>query len=409
MIVKLTPKGIFYNPTQCIPWDKTNFPHTDQFGIKSNSQMYWRLRQLSFQKAKGRLTVTPIHYDINEKERQTFREQNPKYPISELIFIDVIWEKLEKHLYHYTPKAFEHLTVPKSSARTKTPDLAFVTTPTEQLPKIELTFKVHLKNVTFKTGFVELEQSTKLRSTPITIKIYNDAILQEFDYIKPFFGKLFGKKKITVKGFLRMEGGEIRQKNFQSPEIASINDETITAVKHLLIKGAITAPPAIAVDKSLFTNEDFFEGLHGEELGNTIRADEKELFEQLKGLEGVRNKKQLEYLAGRIHDDSERIRFTLHPNFGFLFCHKGKKMLHFIWELIDSHATYIWSCEYDEPQEQKVAKLEDIIGYIKSNGRNAFIRINTNEHFIFSRIIHEKAQLVQGFPKWKARLNEKLI
>lgn len=106
------------------------------------------------------------------------------------------------------------------------------------------------------------------------------------------------------------------------------------------------------------------------------------------------------------------LRFTLSPQFGFLFHVEGEEMDHFIWGLLNTHATYIWSMEKEEMAlDKKLKLLEREINLIKDHGRKTFLSSKKSSEFVFSKVNHEHSgsDLIDGFPKWKIRVNEKLI
>ncbi len=145
-------------------------------------------------------------------------------------------------------------------------------------------------------------------------------------------------------------------------------------------------------------------------MGNTLKISEQSLLKDILELKGIRNRKQLEYLAGKLHSKDEPIRFTLNPNFGFLFWVKGEKMHHFIWELLNSHATYMWSIDKDRFGKKKLLeKIDEIINFIRNNGRTQYLNNSEGDDFIFSRIIHDGSALKDSFPKWRVRVNEKIV
>lgn len=106
------------------------------------------------------------------------------------------------------------------------------------------------------------------------------------------------------------------------------------------------------------------------------------------------------------------LRFTLSPQFGFLFHVEGEEMDHFIWELLNTHATYIWSMEKRGMALGKKFKLlEREINFIRDHGGKAFLNNEKSSEFVFSKVNHEHSgsDLIDGFPKWKMRVNEKLV
>jgi hypothetical protein len=102
---------------------------------------------------------------------------------------------------------------------------------------------------------------------------------------------------------------------------------------------------------------------------------------------------QLRYLPAK-HDRSVlRVRFVLLP-FSFVFLLTGEQQI--IWETLDTEeATYIWHVEKHKPTlKAKLREIDQDLGYIRSNGRQAFID-KPRENF--TRIIHDYTEVKKGF------------
>ncbi len=112
----------------------------------------------------------------------------------------------------------------------------------------------------------------------------------------------------------------------QNHETERLLKEETTGVRTL----ALTKSPKLPdIDKSLFTAEDIFNTGESDDVeGNVFRQDEKDILQFLISHHNTRNKKQLEYLSGHKQSANFRIRFTLHPNFGFLFLIEGMENNH---------------------------------------------------------------------------------
>jgi hypothetical protein len=307
------------------------------------------------------------------------------------------------------------LEVPKTWRITRSADEDWVdfSEPEEQKERIELRFEYPLQKAVFKMGYVEVGHQVKeLPEQTLTIPIENPNILPEFDHVKPFFAKALGKKKIEVRGYLEMDEADHIEIRCQSKEISQINDKFIATVRKLRLEDAIFKPKKITVDKSLFTPEEYFEGFDEAELGNTIRQSDKDLLTDLLESEKIRNRKQLLYLSGQLQSQRTGLRFTLSPKFGFLFHVEGETMDHFIWELLNSHATYIWSLDrVGTSLGHKFRLIEREINFIRENGRRTYLDHARNEGLVFSKVNHENSEsgLVDGFPKWRVRVGEVLV
>ncbi len=131
--------------------------------------------------------------------------------------------------------------------------------------------------------------------------------------------------------------------------------------------------------------------------------------------EFVRNRKQLEYLSDVKQTINSKIHYTLNPLFGFIFLNETMLKYHFIWELLQSHATYIWSIDKENKDINSLyAKIEEIINVIKIIGRDEYKKTystkNIGYEFTFKAIEHQDItiNLDDGFKKWKSKLDELL-
>ena len=93
--------------------------------------------------------------------------------------------------------------------------------------------------------------------------------------------------------------------------------------------------------------------------------------------ESPRNVKQLVYLSGKKHERTQKIRFTLNPLFGFIFFISGKNKNHICWELLNSHATYIWSFNKELSIESQIELSElNIIANNEQIGHDLLLTMN---------------------------------
>ncbi len=413
IILKVENQGLLYNEHGLISWEQTNFPDKESFTVRTYEPIYWRVFMERFDKATNELMVRVVDYNV--EDIAGFAKQKPKKPIHRLTFNSLDWNGVIQHLSSYTTRELEQL-ITRNDPETRTSKQASPVRGDWDFSashRIKIDFKIPLSETRFGLGMVELTKELKDFDEPLDIKIYNEDILPEFDYIKPFFAKALGKRKIGVQGWAEIDdNGEVRT-SCRSQEVDRINQELISSVRQIRIRKAIESPRVIAVDKSLFTAEEFFDGMEDKEhLGNALPASEQDILKEVLESKGIRNAKQLTYLAGKLHAQDEKMRFSLPPKFGFLFCVKGEKMHHFIWELLNSNATYIWSIDRGEMNmKQKIARIEEIIGFIRNHGRMAYLRNEDDEEFVFSKINHAQANspVVDGFPRWKARVNQLLV
>lgn len=352
-----------------------------------------------------------IDYEANYSIQQ-FATQQPKFLFRSIVFKDLKWRALEKTLNIYRRHQFSDI-----SDANLLQDQTFASeteAETDSFPYKKIDFKVShpLKKTRFQLGYVELEKKIKGLRAKVTLVIENPHILPEFEPIKSYFAKIIGKKTIEITGTIAINSDGSIDTNAHSEEIKQINEDSITAVKRLKLWNSISKPTIKTIDKSLFTSQDFFDTEEEALLGNTYRKNEKKLLEDILGFEQIRNRKQLQYLSGKLQSTLTGLKFTLSPKFGFLFHVQGEEMDHFIWELLNTNATYIWSMERAGiPIKKKLILVEKQINLIRDNGRMVYLQSEKPPGLIFSKINHESAasHFKDSFPKWRQRINEKLV
>ena len=265
-------------------------------------------------------------------------------------------------------------------------------------------------------GYVTFKKHIKEIDKNIDFKIVNDHILAEFDNIKYWFSKRLKTKRFQVKASITLIDNKITEINAKSKEIDLITPELIDNIKYLRTIELTKAPRVSNIDKSLFTAEDIFSQVDTEDIeGNVFKQSEQDILNFLIEKSNVRNKKELAYLSGKKQSENHPIRYTLHPNFGFLFLIEGEENNHFVWELLNSHATYIWTIDKSEQDiKLQFKRIENVVNTIRSNGRekykSAYKHTHQDNDLVFKVINHKDigSNLLDEFPKWKNKLNEQL-
>jgi len=172
-----------------------------------------------------------------------------------------------------------------------------------------------------------------------------------------------------------------------------------------------------SVDKSLFTSEEIFDSFE-ENLkdGNIFKQSEEDILNFLIETRNVRNAKQLQFLAGSKHSAKQKLRFTLNPLFGFLFFIEGETKNHFCWELLNSHATYLWSFNKIETEVKfQLKRVEETINIIRDIGRDVYkndFRSNKIDNDLSFCIIEHSninSDFKESFVEWQHRLKERLV
>ncbi len=422
VIILISENRIFFNEKIFVPVENTNLPF-HEISFSKIKHVFWKTEQLDFDIEKGalRLNVT----DYFQKEDPSFYKQQPKLEIREIEF-SALWDtdnlkRCLKYSIHYviddvSEKDEVQLTIDPAQSPGKKIIAPKLTDWVPASEEIRLHFSVSFNDLKFGLGYVSFYKYIHEVGDKINFKIPNENILAEFDFIKNYFARILKTKKIKVKATVVLKNNKVHSVSARSPQILLIDQELIDSVKQLRTFGLTKSPRLTDINKSLFTADEIFESDIEHKSRNIFEQDDNSILKLLLEKSKVRNRKQLEYLAGEIQSPREKLRFTLAPDFGFLFLAEGDSMYHFIWELLNTHATYIWSIDRSEQELRlQYKRIEDTINYIRRSGRDDYKRAYRNTHIdqdlSFSVIFHEDASspFKEGFVKWKQRLLERIL
>lgn len=430
LIIKVTNQYIYLSPSLGIPLTHTNIPY-QHCRFRENVDIFWKVELIEYNENNHCWKLIVLDYFV--EEISNFTRQKSTKPIEKLAFEKFYWPHLERQLSTYqkiklvevllnhdTDGFFQSAISNKKPLPKKKLDqntsISQNGTDSPHADMREYKFSIAFNDISFKLGYVSFRKKIKDFPEELDFKITNDFILPEFDHIKSWFARQLKTRKIDVIANIHLLDGMINLIRASSPHIARINAQMIDSIKYNRTF-ALTKPTKFTVeDKSLFTADQIFNELASDELeGNVFNQNEQDILSFLMDDPKVRNRRQLEYLSGRKQAEGSKIRFTLHPNFGFLFLITGERNNHFVWELLNSHATYIWTFEKSYNNiELQFKRIEDSINSIRDFGREQYKRAYRQSHhdsdLIFSVIEHDDIQsaLVDGFVKWKHRLNERI-
>ncbi len=431
LILKMSNEKLWYNETGFIAVQNTNLP-VEFMAFRESRPIFWLVDMKEFDRNSGALSVSVLDYDL--KKTEPFSQQSPKTAIQLIKFVACgntnavfDWEKLEPLLTWYHRINFENtlynqrenekriyerhgnsVAVKERNEQGQNDDNDFV---------IREKFAVEIHKCTFVLGGVKFSKRIARAGRVIDFEVANDDILPEFDLIKYWFAKRLKRKKFTITAEVVVNGDKLVAVNAFSDDINAINRDFIEGVKIQRTLGFPGFRKDFDPDKSLFTADEFFSPENDElSEGNVFGQGEEDLINIFLENSNVRNKKELIYLSGKVHSEYHKIRFSNYPHFGFIFLFQGEECNHFIWELLNSNATYIWSVEKHRfSVENQYKKLEKIIGLINIQGRDPYKRqyqsSPNSDDFVFNLVYHrdKKSAFVDGFPRWKCRVQELLV
>lgn len=438
IIIKIAKDRVFFNPVFSVPFSQTNIPY-QHLSFRTHSEIYWTAEMLEYNNGDQSLKVKIADYfPVNHSG---FSTQTPKKEVSRLLFEKFDWPKLETFLTSYqriklleildnldeNPFAFnpedefvefEHLinTSPAFPKEVKQPELVQPQIKKSITETYTENFRVDFADAVFNFGYVSFKKIPDCTGRETDFKIINEHIIPEFDNIKFWFARKLKTRNFKVIATITLTDGKLEKATAVSPQINRINPQMIDSIKFQRTM-ALTSPPRIELpDKSLFTADDIF-GCFDDEGSrlNAFNQSEDDILQLLIENTNIRNRQQLAYLAGKKQSEKYKLRYTLNPHFGFLFFVEGNACNHFVWELLNSHATYIWSIEKATSGiESQYKVIEEIINTIRVAGRDKYRQAYRGQHTLedidFHFIEHENiaSKLIDSFPKWKQRLEELL-
>lgn len=433
-IFKMTNSGVFLNSERMIPYAKTNLPKAT-FSLSERQPIYWRVKLSG---VDGPFYVEVLDYSNSDSAQ--FDSQQIDLNVERLIFEELDWNRLEPLLSSYQKKAFSSMArniAPKfkgnvepgfgtslgkqanahqylfpviheprkvSEGTTISYVPAQPRTPLSQI--INIQFSVPFSDVLFHNGFVNFQYKVKEVNTTVDFRIENEYLLKEYDTVKKWFARKLGVKSIHVQATLNLEDGVVISATASSPEIQAINPDLIEKTKEYRTLELIRTTP-LSADQALYTSDDVFSALSPDEKGNVFAQTDSELLSILMQKVAIRSREQLDLLSIYQSEDT-KLRFTLKPSFGFVFSISCEGFNHFIWELLETHATYVWSVpEYSGEVDQHYEQIEQIISGINKGGRHRYRRQYRNGeadgNATFHFIEHNEGG---GFEYWKGQLEQ---
>lgn len=429
LLIQISNQEVVLAPTLKIPIQRTNFPIA-YCQFSDYKSIYWEAEITGYEEKIACLKLSITNYNASFDSR--FEKQKPTRRIEQLEFAKFDWRSLEVQLMHYkiahlepyierSALDFNFRSNSKREINFIEPVLPVDSETTKEIIaqksliiEFEKQWRINFKNAFFHNGYLKFTKSIPEVKNGFEVKIYNDNLLHEFELIKPYIAKKIGNT-FQVNAKLRIKNKELIAIEASSEEINQINENLLEQIRQQRIYGLKRLIRKPEVDQSLFTSDELFDHA-ADGIGNVFKDEELDVMELFSTLDSVRNEKQLRYLAGQLQNSKTKLRFTMHPHFGFVFHIVGRTHHHFVWELLNSHATYLWSRpQADCMVVEMIQDLEAIINLIRNQGREqykaSYRQFVTTDKWIFNVIDHAEANssFVDGFAKWKYKIEERLV
>lgn len=437
IIIKIDNENVHLSPRTVLPIRGTNFPIAHcQF--RSHKEVFWNVVLLEYYPSSKCWNVKVLDYSPSDVS--SFKRQKSTKEVNKVVFEKFDWLRLEPLLSSYQRSAMQGMlynggprkfsfedTALKAHKNVRTESKIVDTNPqqiaraasTDRLPYTKtysISFSVNFADAQFAQSFVKFSRQVKEVGKLVDFQIANDYLRAEFDNIKSWFSRKFKSKKFEVNATIITIDGKITEVSASSIQISMINPNLIESVIEERTIALTKTAPALEVDRALFTAGEIFSNITmGEIEGNAFGQKENDILNLLLNKTQTRNRKQLEYLSGNRQSELLKLRFTLYPKFGFVFFIEGKLKNHFVWELLNTNATYIWSFDrLNQEIETQYKTVETAINSIRQNGRSAYKRVYKQNkdinNFWFYSIEHNDVSSIteDGFMKWKHKLEEKI-
>lgn len=462
-VIKISNQKFFYTNDDFVTLSQTNFPEGD-VSFKTEGpykDIYWEADIVSFDKLNKSLKLSVINYSPDDIT--SFENQKANEHINMLIFENLEWNQLQHFLSSYIRSSLLPLMSERSKSeyynhinneptQTPTPSTNIFSTEYDRNSLIlsesdnhisdnfiddenespvlsiqsnnnfnsfqTLTYKEEfrfpIKDIEFSQGFVSIHKIFDFYNSKIELKIYNNNVRPEYNHIKNYLPKIFKRKTFSIAAEIKIKRHEIINIQANSPEIDALNGDLINTIKQNRIQRATKIDFNPELKKGLFTADELFSKNDTlKQAGNFFKQNEEDIIKSILIMKDIRNKRQLEYLSG--YNLTEKILFTPNPHFGFLFLIKGSKKNHFCWELLNSHATYLWSFEKNNSSENQLNRIEEIISIIQEKGRNNYktdvqqSELDNNIKFNNLNHIRIESKTEDSFNIWKQELIELIV
>jgi hypothetical protein len=433
-IIKMSNDKVYFNENRYILMSNSNFPSSEDYKFKSHFEIYWEVT-IDVNTEKSLFILTVLNYNHNDVS--SFNAQQLNDNITRIEFVDLDWTRLEPLFTSYRTKSFKDIVTNfpnydelpttdheeyEESNNTEEPykkteeTISRYEKEQEKIEKKEILipfkYKIKFIDAIFREGGITVKKfKTGYKLKPnVTLNIENANILPEFDNIKYYFHKVFGTRFFNASGTIVINNGWVeRIEKVGSIEIESIDSSIIDKVRNLQIEGITNYKTEDSNKKKLLTSKEIHDLIRKKEGDSaTLITSEKEIVDTIINQErNLTNRKQLTFISGSVHNVFDKIKYTIKPKFGFLFSITGKNMTHYCWELLDSHATYIWSMPESIGRDEYSNRIEKTINFIIDNGRNKYKRTKKNgdidSDIEFVALSHRKKGPLNGdrFVNWK--------
>lgn len=412
LIISLYVGQIWFNHQVNISYSQTNLPKA-AFAFKEE-EVFWKIQMLGFDKSTGVLRVKVVDYQVVEF-KSLYLQDDPKYPVKEIKFEKLDWYELEPILSNADVDTLRPFLLHAPPVfRMERPVQKPTPPPPVFMVPFKITVKIPFNDILFGEGKASFDLQLDYYA-PFRVE-YDYAFLQEsFNFCKDWFTKRFKKNhvNVTANGFIK--NGKIDGYTLLSNDLRSIDEAMILAIREIVLKDYVKKVLKEESGKHVreASHIDEESGLKNlSPRGSTLSARELEILMSTIMARNARNEKQLAFLSSHTAVQMTHLKFTRPPYKGLIFSFQGGMFMHFVWELLNSNATYIWSFLTNRHSELDMHSfLENYIAMITEDGRFEWKRNLTEQlqdgHLFYSvNHYHQSTHPNEGLPEWIDNIEE---
>lgn len=395
VIIKIQGDFIWFNPFEKLSLESTNLP-VKLFKFSARS-LFWKLHMDQFDKVTKNLSISIVDYDTSDTN--LWHAQKSKSKIQKLTINNILWEPFSKCLSYYDgtlKESLSHLLTDEDS------------TFTLQRKPVTILHRLSINKMKIGSGCLTYFKKVRWSKEPQIFTINHPLMIPQMELIKPYFHNIMGGKMIDVEVSVLHQGDHVEVIKTHAPQLQKINNSSLYIMRGLQIKDWVKTQKEQYQTNIL--QEDIDLTYDSSDSGN-IDSIERELLNRILEESNIRNKHQLLYLSDAT-SPTERLMLTVQPQFGFIFTIRGEEMVHCIWELVDSHATYIWSFPHAHYSDRYFKILRREFAKITELGRQVYrdTYVANNDYYLRT-INHGNSSdpIVDRYGQWRIRVEACLV
>ncbi len=358
-----------------------------------NSPLYW-LVEATYDSHTQTVSVIVLDYETKPVYQSAFRKDALTKPVQEIRFALLDEKKMRLHqtcIRFDRPALLPHLLLDPATERSASlpsspPSPPFSVAELNRLGRVwdgpglsnfPLTwtdrFRSRFDEATFETGMLTgWRDKAPLGRAGLRFEVHNEHLRPEYEYICRFITRKLGRETFDVYLTVTEYADGSCTGVATSPQVARIDAALIDAFHTTRAQrvrqrreGPTNGQQTYTLDEVLALTRE-----PGEPAGLLTPA---ELQHRL--ITDARNRQQIEYLAATKQDTDTAVRFTFGHHVGFVFCILGATQRHYCWELLNSHATYVWSFPQAMSTTGALSQLEAQLREVNQSGRTEYRRL----------------------------------